>query len=126
MGSYVHDCVLTLSFEAATLHVQVLVTVLLQVPIFSSCDLQIWLHNNMIIVVTIIIITIIIILIIITLKGAIRDFLLSPHCAANCLQHVHSSGLGTILCKLRATHRALITCNMSCYVPCGTKGQLSY
>ena len=53
-------------------------------------------------------------------------FLQSPHCAANCLHHVRSSGPGAIVCKSRATHRALITCNMSCYVPRGTKGQLSY
>ena len=48
----------------------------------------------------------------IALKGTIRDFLQSPHCAANCLQHVRSSGLGAIVCKSRATNRALITCNM--------------
>ena len=67
----------------------------------------------------------IIIIIIIALKGAIRDFLQSPHSAANCLQHARSSGPGAIVCKSRATHPALITCNMSCYVPLGTKGQLS-
>ena len=39
------------------------------------------------------------------------------------LQHVRSSGPGAIVCKSRATHRALITCNM-CYVPRGTKEQL--
>ena len=55
-----------------------------------------------------------------------RFFLQSPHCIANRLQHVRSSGPGAIVCKLRATHRALITCNMSCHVPRGTKGQLSY
>ena len=38
----------------------------------------------------------------------------SPHCAANCLQHVRSSGQGAVVCKSRATHRALITCNMPC------------
>ena len=27
------------------------------------------------------------------------------------------NGPGAIVCKSRATHRALITCNMSCYVP---------
>ena len=27
-----------------------------------------------------------------------------------------------IVCKSRETHRTLITCNMSCYVPSGTKG----
>ena len=75
---------------------------------------------------------IIIIINIIAFKGAIRDFfvfvfvLQSPHCTANRLQHVSSSGPGTIVCKSRATHRALITCNMSCYVPRGTKGQLSF
>ena len=42
-------------------------------------------------------------------------FLQSPHCAAiNCLQHVRSSGSGAIVCKSRATHRALITCNLQC------------
>ena len=57
----------------------------------------------------------IIMIIIIAFHGAIRDFLLqSPHWAANRLQHVRSSGPGTIVCKSRATHRALITCNMSC------------
>ena len=77
-------------------------------------------------VIIIIIIIIIRIVIIISFKGAIQDFLQSPHSAANCLQHVHSSGPGAIVCKSRATHRAFITCNMSCYVPLGTKGQLSY
>ena len=44
---------------------------------------------------------------------------------ANRLQHVRSSGPGASLCKSRATHRTLIICN-SCYLPHGTKGQLSY
>ena len=62
--------------------------------------------------------TIQIIIIIITLKGAVPDFfffffLQSPHCAANCLQHVRSSGQDAIACKPRATHRVLITCNTS-------------
>ena len=50
-------------------------------------------------------------------------FLRSPHCAANSLQHVPSSGPGAIKCKSLATHRALI---ITCCVPLGTKGQLSY
>ena len=54
-----------------------------------------------------------IIIIIIALKGAIRDLLQSPHSAANRLQHVRSSDPGAIVCKSHATHRALITCNMS-------------
>ena len=37
----------------------------------------------------------------------------SPHCDANCLQHVRSSGQGATVCKSRATHRTLITCNTS-------------
>ena len=60
----------------------------------------------------IIIIIIVIIIIVIELKGAIRDFLQSPYCAANCLQHARSSGPGAIVCKSCATHSACITCNM--------------
>ena len=63
-----------------------------------------------------IIIIIIIIIIIVSFKGAIRDLLQSPHSAANCLQHVRSSGPGAVVCKSRATHRALITCK--CHVTC--------
>ena len=51
---------------------------------------------------------------IIALKSAVRDFWQSPHCAANCLQNVCSNSQGASVCKSRATHRALITCNMSC------------
>ena len=65
----------------------------------------------MMMIITIIII--IIIIIIIALKGAIRDLLQSPYCAANCLQHVRSSGRGAVMCELHATHRALVTCNVS-------------
>ena len=61
-------------------------------------------------------IIIITIIIIIAFKGAIRDFLQSPHSAANCLQHARASGPGAIVCKSRATHRALITCK--CHVTC--------
>ena len=53
-------------------------------------------------------------IIIIAFKGAIRDFLQSPHSAANCLHYARSSGPGAIVCKSRATHRALITCK--CHV----------
>ena len=45
-----------------------------------------------------------------------RFFLQSPHSAANCLQHVRSSGQDATVCKSRATHRALITCK--CHVTC--------
>ena len=47
-------------------------------------------------------------------KGAIRYDLQSPHCGANCLQHEHSSDQGAFVCRSRATHRVLITCNMTC------------
>ena len=49
---------------------------------------------------------------IIAFKGAIRDVLQSPHCAAKRLQHLRQSGPGLIVCKSRATHRALSTCNV--------------
>ena len=39
-------------------------------------------------------------------------FLQSPHCPANRLQHVRSSGQCASVCKSRATHQALIACNM--------------
>ena len=54
-----------------------------------------------------------------------KIFLQSPHFAENRLQHVRSSGPGAIVCKSHVTHRALIMCNMSCYVPRGMEGQLS-
>ena len=62
-------------------------------------------------------------IIITAFNGAIQDCLQSPHCASNRLQHVRSTGSSAIMCK---SHRALIMCNMLCYVPHGTKGQLSY
>ena len=58
---------------------------------------------------------------IVAFKGAIRDSFQSPQCAAIYLQYVRSSGPDAIVFKSRATHRALITFNMSCYVPRGTK-----
>ena len=64
----------------------------------------------------VLVIIIIIIIIIIAFKGAIRDFLQSPHSAANCLQNISSSGPGATVCKSRATHRTLITCK--CHVTC--------
>ena len=39
----------------------------------------------------------IIIIIIIAIKGAIEDFLQSPHWAASCLQHARSSDWGAIM-----------------------------
>ena len=66
----------------------------------------------MIIIIIIIIIIIMLIMIIIAFTGAIPDFLQSPHCTANRLQHVHSSGPGAIVCKSPATHRALVTYNI--------------
>ena len=57
---------------------------------------------------------IIIMIITIALKCAIRDFLQSPHCTANSLQHVRSSGPGAVECKSRSAKRARITCNTLC------------
>ena len=62
------------------------------------------------------ILILILIIIIIAFKGAIQDFLQSPHSAANYLQHVRSSDPGAIVCKSRAAHQALITCN--CHDTC--------
>ena len=70
-------------------------------------------------------IIIIIIIIIILIKGAVQDFMQSPHCAANCLQHVRSSDPGAIMRKSRATHRTLIMCNMLCATWYGGTAQLS-
>ena len=38
----------------------------------------------------------------------------SPHCVANCLQHARSNRPGAIMCKSRATHRAVITRSLQC------------
>ena len=77
----------------------------------------------------IIIITIIIatttttlIIIIIAFKGAVRDFLQSPHCAVNCLKHVCSSGQS---CENHVQHIECLSHASGC-VPLGMKGQLSY
>ena len=57
-------------------------------------------------------------MIIIAFKGAIRDFLQSPHSAANCLQHVRSSGQGAIVCNhvqhIERLSRA--TCRVTCHL----------
>ena len=62
----------------------------------------------------IIIIIIMMMMMMIALKGIIRDCLQSSHCAANCLQHARSGDQGAVVRRSCATHRALITCNMSC------------
>ena len=59
------------------------------------------------------ILIIFIIIIVIALKGVNREFLQSPHY----LQHVHSSGQGTIACKSRAAHPSAyhvqrVTCHL--------------
>ena len=48
------------------------------------------------------------------LRGAVPDLLQSPHCAANCLQHVRSNGPGTVVCKSRAARGSLVSCTMPC------------
>ena len=47
-------------------------------------------------------------------KKKTKKFLQSIYCTINYLQHVCSSGQGTIMCKLHATHQTLIMCNMLC------------
>ena len=59
-------------------------------------------------------------------KGAIRDFFYNLLTVTRTVSNTYAQvALGAIVYKSRATHRALITCNMSFYVPLGTKGQLS-
>ena len=50
--------------------------------------------------------------IIMTLKRALVLTMFSV--PRNCLKYILSSGEGAIMCKSRATQRALITCNTSC------------
>ena len=83
-------------------------------------------HNIIMIIVVVVVVVVIIITIImmmmmmmmmiIAFKGAVREVLQSPHCAASHLQHVRSSGPGAIVCKSRAIHRALIAYTISRYV----------
>ena len=40
--------------------------------------------------------------------------LLSPHCPANCPQHVRSSGQGAVVCQCRVTHPAFVMSSVSC------------
>ena len=65
-----------------------------------------------------------IVILIIALKGAVRDFLQSPHCAANCLQHVRSFGRAQS-CANHLQHLERLS-RATCRVLRDTKGQLSY
>ena len=76
------------------------------------------------VIMIIIVVVVVVVVVVVELKGAIRDVLQSPHCAANCLQHVRSSGPGAVVCKSRATQRTLITCIMSCATCCEGTAQL--
>ena len=60
----------------------------------------------------------------IELKGAIRDFLQSPHCAANCFQHARSSAPAQS-CANHVQHTEHSS-RETCRVPLGKKRQLSY
>ena len=44
------------------------------------------------------------IIITIAFKGAIQDLLLSPHCAANRLQHIRLSGPSAIMCNTSSAY----------------------
>ena len=61
----------------------------------------------------IIIITIIIIIIIIAFKGAIRDFFYNLLTAPRTVSNTYAQVARAIVCKSRATHRSLITCNVT-------------
>ena len=78
--------------------------------------------NQKMIIIIIIMIMILRIRIVVSFKGAIQDFLQSPHC----LRTVSNTYAQVAQVQSCATHRVLITCNMLCYVPHDTKGQLSF
>ena len=65
-------------------------------------------------------------IIIIVFRGAIRDFSQFPHSAANCLQHVRSSGSDATCVQITCNTSSAYHVQVSCYVPRGTKGQLCY
>ena len=56
-------------------------------------------HTSNVVVVVLKVVEVVVVAIIIALNCAIRDFLQSPHCAANRLQHVRSNGPGAIMCN---------------------------
>ena len=58
-------------------------------------------------------------------KGAIRDFFYNLLIAPRTVSNAYAQVALAQSCE-NHLHRVLITCNMSCYMPRGTKGQLSY
>ena len=72
----------------------------------------------------IMIVIIIIMIIIIAFIGAVRDFLQSPRCAVNCLQHFPQMAKAQS-CDNHVQYIERLS-RATCYVPLGTKGQLSY
>ena len=54
-----------------------------------------------------------VIIVVITVALTIRDIFQSPHCAANCLQHVRPSGPGATVCTPLAIHQTRTMRNMS-------------
>ena len=77
--------------------------------------------TTIIIIINIIITTTIIIN---ALKGANSDFLLSPHCAAKCLQLVRAEVAETKPCANHVQH--IVWSSSATCVPRGMKGELSY
>ena len=74
-------------------------------------------HHIIIIIITIITRMIMTILMTETYTGTTKDCSQSPHCAANCLHHVRSSGPGTSVCKLHAnTLGAYYMQNVMCHM----------
>ena len=80
-----------------------------------------------IIIIIVIIIIIIMIIIIITIAFKRSRFFYNLLTAPRTVSNSYAQVAGTeIVSKSRLTNRALITCNMSCYVPHGTKRHPSY
>ena len=51
-----------------------------------------------------------------TLTGAIRYFLQSPHYTTNCFQHVHSGDQGPVMCISRETHQGAYQMQHVCHM----------
>ena len=60
----------------------------------------------MLVVVVVVLVVAVVVVVVVTraFQAAIRDFLHSPHCVANRLQHVRSSGLGAVVCNTSSAY----------------------
>ena len=101
----------------------IMIMIIIIIMMMMMMTMMMMIMTMIIIMIIIIIMMMIMIIRIIAFKGAFRDFLQSPQCSANYLQHLRSSSPGAIVCKSHATRGTFITCNMSCNVPRGKKRQ---